>query len=525
MKFSQWFKTKFRNEGSPSTLAAPSAELVQALVGFPTAAGKPVTPATAVRVISFLSAVKMLCNDIAKMPLVLRETKLINGRQSTRPAFNEPLYSILKDSPNDWHTAYQMRWFLASQLIMGGNSFCQKITDQTGKLIKLIPLNAWSMTQKWDRTNPKMPQLYWVYSDGLGNLRRFEQNEIWHTAGVNIDGIGIEGSAITALAKESLSVLMAAEEAAGRSFANGLGMAGFITFPPDVEVTEPQAQELIDRLHKDFQGSQNFGKTTALPYNAKFEKMSFTPQESQMLESRKWNEESIARLLGGQPLITKLGYGDKASTYAATSAQLDDYFNTSLHPYCVNIEQSITRDLIPAKDRGRLTAKHDQWVITRGSPKERAEYYKDRITNTSMSPNMVAILEDEDTIDGFGDWRFFPANSGAFDPKTGECFIPGQKDPAPDPTEVSEPDETDEEANGGTPPPATKLANRMATIANALAERVIRKESKSGSADARFVAEVMAISMEKAEAYVASRKAMNEIEARAALVALAQGEN
>ena len=524
LKEAEALRPKFSNDGA-STLAAPSAELLQALMGFPTAAGKPVTRATAVRIIAFLSAVKMLCNDIAKMNLVLRETSLVDGRQRTKPAFTDPLYPILKDCPNEWQTSYQMRWYLACNLIMNGNSFCQKIVDGTGKLLSLIPLNAWNMSQKWDRTNPKKSQLYWVYSDGLGNLRRFEQKEIWHVAAMNIDGIGIEGSAIIALAKEALSVLIAAEEAAGRNFANGLGMGGFISFPQGVEVTEPQAQDVVDRLKKDFSGSQNAGKFTALPFGGKFEKMTFTPQEAQFLESRKWNEESVVRLLGGAPLLVKQGMTAQNSTYASSSAFLDDYYNTCLSPYCVNIEQSITRDLIAPKDRGRLSARHDAWVILRGSPKDRADYYKSRIENGQMSPNQAAILEDEDTIDGFGDWRFFPANSGVFDPETGEAFIPGQKVPTPDPEETSAPaDDVDEKAEGGTPPPA-KVQNRMATIANALAERVIRKEAKAGAADAKFVAEVLAISMEKAEAYVASRKAMNEIEARAALVALAQGEN
>ena len=524
MKFPQWFKSKFRNDGA-STLAAPSAELLQALMGFPTAAGKPVTRATASRIICFLSGVNRLACDIAKMDLILRETTIVDGRQRTRPAINDPLYPILRDCPNEFQTSYQQRWFLASQLIMAGNCFAQKITRKSdGQLLALWPLNAWNMTQKWDRTNPKQARPYWMYSDGLGNMRRFEQNELFHVANMNLDGMGLEGAAITALAKEALSVLIAAEEAAGRNFANGLGMGGFISFPQGVEVTEPQAQDVVDRLKKDFSGSQNSGKFTALPFGGKFEKMTFTPQEAQFLESRKWNEESVIRLLGGQPLLTKLGYGDKASTYAATSAQLDDYFNTCLSPYCINIEQSITRDLIPADARGRLSAKHNSWVILRGSPKERSEYYKDRTLNGSMSPNMVAVLEDEDTIDGFGDYRFFPANSAYFDPKTGIAAIPGQSEPAPNPSEVSEPSEEDEQANGGTPPPAKVKNERLIHIANALAERVLRKEQKAGAADAKFVAEVLAISQEKAEAYVASRKTMNEIDARAALVALAQGE-
>src|ERR1017187_3870111 len=79
------------------TLASPSPDLVQSLMGFPAAAGKIVTRATAIRVAAFLSGVKMLCNDMAKMPLVLRSTTTKSGRVRTVPALDEPLYTILKD--------------------------------------------------------------------------------------------------------------------------------------------------------------------------------------------------------------------------------------------------------------------------------------------------------------------------------------------------------------------------------------------------------------------------------------------
>src|ERR1044071_5875087 len=109
------------------TLANPSADFVQSLIGFPTAAGKPVTKDTAVRVASFLSGVKILANDIAKMPLVLRSRSIDAERVRTRPAFDNPLYSLLAYCPNKWQTSFQLRWFLASQLIMAGNAFCQVI--------------------------------------------------------------------------------------------------------------------------------------------------------------------------------------------------------------------------------------------------------------------------------------------------------------------------------------------------------------------------------------------------------------
>jgi HK97 family phage portal protein len=537
-----------------STLAAPSADLVQALLGFPSSAGKPVTRATAIRQATTLSCIKTLANDIAKMPLVLRETKSVDGRQRTQAAIDNPLYPLFMYAPNRWQTSYQLRWFLASQLVSNGNCFCQIIKDQKGDVIELIPLNAWSMSVKWDQSGGKKPQrasdgsivpvLVWHYLDGNSNVRKFYQDEIWHVTSHNLEGIGIEGASMIALAKEAISALIAAEEYAGRNFANGLGMGGFITSPAELEITEAQAQNTVDRLKKDFSGSQNAGKFTFLPYGMKFEKMTFNPQESQLLESRKWNEEEIARAFGGAPLVVKLGLGQQNSTYASSSAFLDEYFNTSLLPYTTAIEQSISRDLIDPDDRGKLYVRHNADIILRGSPKERAETNQILINSFQLTPNEARAIEDRDSIEG-GD--FLTGGTGTpviFDIPNQRYFIPGQLQPQltdeeseqkkdlapPPPVVVGSPDATGtdddvEETEPTTPSPKkkSKARNRLDVIANSLAERVMRKEAKGGI-DAKFVAEVLSVSMEQAEEYVAKRSKLSNEEARAALIVLAQGE-
>jgi HK97 family phage portal protein len=511
-------------------------------------------------VAAVLSSVKMLANDIAKMPLILRETKEVDGRQRTQPAINDPLYSILKDVPNRWQTSYQLRWFLASQLIMKGACYCQKITDQKGDTIELIPLNAWNMDIKWDfeggpkpQRDPKtgniVPVLCWHYMDGLSKVQKFYQDDLWHVTSHNIEGIGVEGASLIALGKEAISVLIAAEETAGRNFANGLGMGGFISFPVEGGPDEIQAQNVVDRLKKDFSGSQNAGKFTIIPMGGKWEKMTFNAQESQLLESRKWNEETVARLFGGAPLVVKLGLGQQNSTYASSSAFLDEYFNTSLLPYTTAIEQTITRDLIDKKDRGKKYAKHNADIILRGSPDERAKTNAALINSGQLTPNEARAIEDRDYVEG-GDILVLAANSSVFDIEEQEWFIPGQKPPesaGTDPNAPNEATDPEPDAQGGSddtdeteppapqhkkgtkpgkkqPPKPNKATARLAAIANSLAERCERKFEKAGALEPKFVAEVMTVSLEKALEFCNSRFASKE-DLHAALVALAQGEN
>jgi len=529
-------KAKFSNTGA-STLAAPSADLVQALLGFPSSAGKPVTRATAIRVAAVLASVKMLANDIAKMPLILRETNVVNGRQRTQPALNNPLYSILKDVPNRWQTSYQMRWFLASQLIMNGNCFCQKITNQKGDIIELVPMNAWAMSVKWDYSDPKAqvasdgtktPVLKFRYECGNGRFREFYQDEIWHVSAHNLEGIGIEGAAMIALAKEAISVLIAAEETAGRNFANGLGMGGFISFPESSGITEEQSQNIVDRLKKDFAGSQNAGKFSIIPYGGTWQKMTFNAQESQLIESRKWNEETVARLFGGAPLVVKLGLGQQNSTYASSSAFLDEYFNTTLLPYTTAIEQTITRDLIAPSDRSRLYAKHSADIILRGSPEDRAKTNQIKIQSFQMTPNEARQLEDMDTIEG-GD--FLSGGTGTpviFDIAKQEFFIPGQLVPEPQgtgtpndsPNDSPDP-EPDAQGTGEDKDEALKTKARLRTIANSLADRILRKSAKT-EIDPKFVAEVLNCTPDAANKYCEKYKTLSLDEQRAALVQITE---
>lgn len=487
----------------PYTLADP--ELARALVGRVTAAGKPVTKDTAIRCASFFSGVKMLANDIAKMPVVLYQRDQIAGRQRTSKAINDSRYSILKDVPNPWLTAFQLRWMQIFHLLCEGNFYIQKVEDSTGRLLQLMPLNPWCVRKRWERSQ-QGPAIFFDYDDGA-TKQSFTQDQIWWGSMLNC--YGIDGIAIIALAKEALSVMMASDEVAGKYFANGMFASGFVTADKDAEIDPVEAQDLVDKLAKFYAGSGNAGKFTFMPYGATFQKMVFTAEESQLLESRKWNAEEVVRELGGAPLLVKLGYGEKNSTYAASSSFLEEYFNTSLMPFTANIEQTIVRDLISFDERGRFYAKYNADIALRGDIKSRYDAYAIGIDKGFLCPNKVLEMEDENTVPGL-DYYHINQNAILVD---GEILTVGVR--AAPPGSVDNPPETE---------PATSSPKTPGAV-GAAAERILRKEDKSGgTASSKYVMETLAISLEKAEEYIARRPQMNREQARALLIQLATGE-
>lgn len=494
----------FLNSGEGvSTLDAPSPALIEALVGLPSPSGIVVTKERAIRCVSYLSAVKVLASDIAKMPLFLMESDGIH----TKKAIDEPLYFLLKEAPNPWMTSYQLRWANVFYLLTNGNFYVQIVRNGLG-IKQLMPLNPWCVSQRWDMSDPKNPQRYFDYDEN-GKKRTFRNDEIWTCNILSINAM--EGQSIILLGKDALALMMASDETAGRFFANGLNVMGFFTTPADMVVDEIAAQKVHDDLKKNYSGTSRAGKAPFLPGGWKFEKMALTAVEGQLLESRKWNAEEIARLLGGQPLITKLGYGEKNSTYASSAAFLEEYFSTSLMPITVNIEQSIALTMIPADQQNTLYVTHDADAVLRGSRKEREEADEIAIRSGKKSPNECRLADHLDPVDGW-DKYFYPANSGVFDPKTQELYIPGQKPGAA--------------AAPPVVPPAHKKSARLEAFATTSAERVIRKENKGGKIDAEFVADVMTISVSKAEEYLERRKSgeITDSDVKKELIALAMYE-
>src|SRR5258708_10799924 len=178
---------KNSSEGS-STLDNPSAAFMEALIGLRKASGVVVTKERAQRCVSFLSAVKMLANDIAKMPLYTMETKVENGRQRTRKAMNNPLYSVLKDVPNPWMTSFQLRWANVFHLFTQGNFYVQKVRNGLGDIISLMPLDPWSVKVRWDVKDPKNPQRLFDYTTN-GQHRTLTNDEFWTCSIMYTSGI------------------------------------------------------------------------------------------------------------------------------------------------------------------------------------------------------------------------------------------------------------------------------------------------------------------------------------------------
>src|SRR4051794_38219522 len=200
-----------------------------AIFGTDTWAGKPVTPDTAMQVATFWACVRLIAQTISTLPLGLYLRRDDGGRE---PA-SGPLYAILHDQPNADQTAAEFWEGVLAYVCVWGNAYAEKHFSG-GQLIGLTLLRADLMAVYRD----KFGALRFRYSDG-GGMREFTDEEVFHVRGFGFGGdLGLSP---VACARQTLGAAMADDEAAARTFANGMRPSGFFLSP--TQLTQEQREQ------------------------------------------------------------------------------------------------------------------------------------------------------------------------------------------------------------------------------------------------------------------------------------------
>jgi HK97 family phage portal protein len=471
----------FRAE-TPSDLAFPQPWFQQALLAAPTASGRHVTPETALRASAVLACIRILCEDIATLPLRM----FVRTRNGSQYALSHPTFELLYSSPNDEMTSVELREHMILDCLLTGGFYNLLRIDGAGDITAIEPLAA---TNVIPRRDPKSGDLLFDYAPPAGGpLQTFTAEQIWR--GQMLSQYGITGRSVSLLAREAIGLALAAEEQGARLFSNGAQVTGFLSTPPGVELTKEQRDDIASGWKAAYGGSSNAMKTALLQQGLTYQKLSLTAQESQFIEARKFQLQEIARIFRIPSIL--LGANDKESTFASAEAFFSSYVRNTLLPWTVRIEQTITRDLLRPSERSRYYAKHNMAALLRADTYQRFQAYQLGINSGWLSRNEVREMEELNTEPGL-DTFMAPLNAGTVG------------------------------ADGSIVNPTAPTAPNTSTgIVKAAVGRVVRKESKSAKFDAEFVTEVLCIEKATAQDYCTKRASgvIPDSEAEAALLKL-----
>jgi len=375
--------------------AMTSRDLLEMLAaGAVAVSGVQVNSMSAIRYAAFFACLKVLSEDVGKLPIKLYKERPDRGRDVAK---SHKVHRLISRRPNDFMTASEFWEMCVAHVVLRGNFYAFKVMVGS-EVVELLPLNPGSVVPKlrddWS--------LWYDVTFANGTRDVLPASQIFHVRGLSLDGI--RGLSALEYARETLGLGIAAERHGAKLFVNGANPGGAL------ETEQTLTDEVFARVKTSWNekhtGLENSHKVAILEGGLKWTSVTMTNTDAQWLENRKHTDNQICGLLRVPP--HKIAILDR-STNNNIEHQSLDYVNDGLMPHLNRIENRIRIDLLNERDEEDHFAKFNVSALLRGDMKARSQFYKDMVYLGAYSPNDVLELEDRNPREG-GDIYLTPSN-------------------------------------------------------------------------------------------------------------------
>jgi len=344
---------------------------------------------------------------------------ITDHRIGKKIAFDHNLFDLLANEPNEEMT--RMTWLktMICHDLLWGNAYSEIQRDRnTNQIIGLWPRNP-SRTRPirtlrpikiegdilapgtliYETTESLMDNEPPTATDNPDNLnlgmrRLILAEDMLHVPGLSLDGRLGQGPVY--LARQIIGLSLATEKYGAKFFGNGARPAGILEYPAKMDDV---AIENMRRSWAEAHGGENAHKTGILESGVKYIKVGSTPEEGQMLETRKYQRNEIASLFNVPPHMI----GDLDKTARANVEQCSiEFVLYCLGPWLEAYQQEFRRKLFPKVGRAanKYFAKFDTRRLMYPDAESRAQFYTSGKQNGFLSANDIRELEDMNPIEG-----------------------------------------------------------------------------------------------------------------------------
>jgi len=364
--------------------------------GGSTSSGATVSNETAMRHATVYSCIHILSRTIGMLPCHMMEK--INGTKNI--ADNFYLYPILHDMPNEWMTSIEFWGMAINHLSLRGNFYAIKnrgYNKLSGQLKELIPL-APNVVQEVVQDRNYGLTYKCRFPDG--SLQVIPGSEIMHLKGMTSNGyMGINPIQYI---RESIGLGLATEEFGARYFGSGTHPSMIVEHPGKLSATA--SQNLKSSLNEKYSGLGKSHRLLLLEEGMKAQAISINPEDSQFLDTRKYQKSEIVDIFFGMPL-TVMNSGDNTPTFASAEQFSIGFIMYALMPWIVNLEKAIYRDLLTKEERKRYYAKFNVSGLQRGAFKDQIEAMQTAINCEIINPNTARGWLDLNPYEGGEEYR------------------------------------------------------------------------------------------------------------------------
>lgn len=337
-----------------------------------TKAGVAIGPTRALGVSAWYRGVRYLTETMAGLPVhTFRDQMGQRARRANPPWRAQP------DPEMPWFGLVE-HWMMS--LLHRGNAYAFKVRNPVGQVVGLRGLHPDRVRVGQAADGSKVFEV--DHRTDVGFTRR----EILHLPGLSYNGVvGLDPLSLMA---EGLGRAAAADDYASKSFGTGSHLQAYLTLPQTLTDTEAQALKVQwERFHAGMANAHEFG---VLGNGAEYKTVSLTPEQQQLLETRKFEVTEMARFLGVVP--HKL-YDLERATFSNIEHQAIEAVVDGIRPWAARLEAWINfdRDL-------NAPGNFQEWDLEgllRGDSAARSAFYTAGINAGWLTPASAARRENE----------------------------------------------------------------------------------------------------------------------------------
>lgn len=334
---------------------------------------------TAMQQSAFWASVRLLAETVSAMPIVCYELDSEEGIK--RPNTDYELWRLLNFMPNRYQTKIEFFEQVMLNLVTRGNAYIAIDRTATDRIVSLTPIpSAQVETILLDDG-----AVVYQQTTAKGNVNVFAESSIWH---IKIFGNGIIGLSPLAYAGQTLGLAKDLSDRAGVLASNGGKTNGILT------VDQALKKEQKEAIKKSFAGLQsgNQDQLFVLEAGFNYQQTSLSPTDMQLLESRKFSIEDIARFMGVPSVL--INDTSASTTWGSGIEQINrGFLKLNLKPYLERIESSLKRWLMPSGDWDTFAIEFDFDSLLRADKATRTDTQSKAINSGQLSPNEARAEE------------------------------------------------------------------------------------------------------------------------------------
>ncbi len=340
-------------------------------------------PDGALQLSTVWACISLIANIIASLPLFVYTRSDKGQRELARDSL---LWQILHDSPNSRMTPMEFWVALLLNLLLRGNAYARIERNDAGEAIAIWPM-ASDQVEPWLLPDGTLVYKYTVGSD----VAVLSADNVLHIKGM---GNGTTGLDRLDYMRASTTEAANAQGAASTLFASHGKPSGILMI--DKVLNREQRDAVRNNFSAMSEGGTN--RLFLLEADTKYQQLTLTPADQQLLETRRFTVEELCRWFGVPPVL--VGHSNVTAWGSGIEQLIDGFHKLVIGPLVVNLQQAIAKRVLTPAQRARLSVEFSLDALLRASLKDRMDLYAKAVQNGLKTRNECRQLENDPPVTG-----------------------------------------------------------------------------------------------------------------------------